>query len=110
LREPRDADSGIEVALGFALGLGLHALQVLLLTVSTLACSLVSAVGIVCGFAFFLLPFIGLTQLIYIIPAIRWARARARTGMAKGIIIAAALTAILNTACWGGFLWIISQG
>lgn len=42
---------------------------------------------------------IGVVQLIYVVPALIWARHR--TGIMQGIIIAAALTFLLNAACFG---------
>lgn len=42
---------------------------------------------------------IGVVQLIYVVPALIWARHR--TSIMQGIIIAAALTFLLNAACFG---------
>jgi hypothetical protein len=44
---------------------------------------------------------IGLTQLVYMVPAIVIALRRGRTSLAKGLIIGAAVTFLLNAACWG---------
>jgi hypothetical protein len=48
----------------------------------------------------------GVTQLIYMVPAILIARRRGRTGLAKGQIIAASLAFLLNASCfvlfWSG--------
>lgn len=46
--------------------------------------------------------FIGLTQLIYVIPIVFWLKRRQRWGLMKGVIIGAILTALLNGGC---FLW-----
>lgn len=46
--------------------------------------------------------FIGLIQLIYVIPIVFWLKRRQRWGLMKGIIIGAILTALLNGGC---FLW-----
>jgi hypothetical protein len=43
---------------------------------------------------------IGLTQLLYIVPAIVYFQKKQRQGMVEGLIIAAAVTALLNGACW----------
>jgi len=48
---------------------------------------------------------IGLTQLIYIIPAILFSRHRGETETAKGLVIGAALTFLLNATC-NGFLFL----
>jgi hypothetical protein len=44
---------------------------------------------------------IGVTQLVYVGPTIRLALGRERRALAKGLIIGAALTFLLNAACWG---------
>lgn len=54
---------------------------------------------------FFLNPvsfaLIGLSQLIYLIPALIIIRQRGRTAMFKGLIIGGAITFLLNAACFG---------
>ncbi|HZS04649.1 MAG TPA: hypothetical protein VFD58_07425 [Blastocatellia bacterium] len=52
---------------------------------------------------FISLIFLGLSQLIYIIPAIIICRSKGRPGMVKGLIIGAAITFLLNAACTGFF-------
>lgn len=42
---------------------------------------------------------LGLSQLLYAIPAILIARRKGRPGIAKGVIIGAALTFLLNGTC-----------
>jgi hypothetical protein len=42
---------------------------------------------------------LGLSQLAYVIPAVILARRRGRPGIAKGLIIGAALTFLLNGTC-----------
>ena len=53
--------------------------------------------------------FIGITQLVYIVPAILFFRKRGRTGIVKGLIIGAAITFLLNVACFG-YLMISLRG
>lgn len=43
---------------------------------------------------------IGVTQLIYILPAIAHFHRKQRPGVVKGLIIAAALVVLLNGICW----------
>jgi hypothetical protein len=43
---------------------------------------------------------IGLVQLFYMIPAILIARWRGHMALAKGLIVGAALTFLLNATCW----------
>ena len=47
------------------------------------------------------LMYIGLSQLVYMIPAILVARRKGETETAKGLIIGASLTFLLNAACTG---------
>jgi hypothetical protein len=47
---------------------------------------------------------IGISQLAYLIPLAIWARRRAMKMFAAGIVIGAAITFLLNGACWGWFL------
>lgn len=54
-------------------------------------------------FLLMLLPvgylFIGVTQLIYVVPALIWCRKD--TGLVQGILIGAGITFLLNAACFG---------
>jgi hypothetical protein len=52
---------------------------------------------------------IGLTQLLYVIPGIIIASRKGRKGIVKGIIIMAAITFLLNAACWG-FIMVALSG
>jgi ABC-type Fe3+-siderophore transport system permease subunit len=55
--------------------------------------------------AFIPLMYIGLSQLVYMIPAILILRRRGDTETARGLIVGAALTFLLNATCSGLFLW-----
>lgn len=70
-------------ALGIGLLLLLHLIQIPLAAVS-MGISLIA---------------IGLTQLVYIIPAIIIYKKKNRPGMVKGLIIGAAITLLLNGTC-----------
>jgi hypothetical protein len=48
---------------------------------------------------FISLIFMGVSQLLYIVPAIVIYRRRGRPGVVKGLIIAAAITFLLNATC-----------
>ena len=52
-------------------------------------------------FGFVPLAFIGVSQLLYIIPAVLIAQARGRPGIARGLMIAAGVVFLLNSACFG---------
>ena len=73
----------LDWALGLGLLLLLHLIQIPLAAV-TLGLSLIA---------------LGLTQLAYVIPAVIIARRKGRPGIAKGLIIGAALTFLLNGTC-----------
>ena len=47
---------------------------------------------------------IGIVQLLYVIPVVLWARRREMKTFASGVIVGAAITFLLNGACWGWFL------
>jgi hypothetical protein len=49
--------------------------------------------------SFISLIFIGVSQLVYLIPAILHYRSLGRRGVVKGLIIAAAITFLLNATC-----------
>ncbi|MDR9794985.1 hypothetical protein Q4O60_00435 [Aeribacillus pallidus] len=48
--------------------------------------------------------FIGFVQVIYIIPAVVIALMKRKTAIAQGILIAAGITFLVNTACFGVFM------
>lgn len=60
---------------------------------------------IVGGYSIFSVWFYGATgffiwQLIYVLPMVIWLRRRRNLGIMKGVIIGAALTALLNGGCF----------
>ena len=54
------------------------------------------------------LIFIGLTQWLYLIPAILIAKERGRSSLVRGLIIGGSITFLLNATCFGAF-WIAVQ-
>ena len=103
IEEPQSAPephSTREVIKGFFLGAGL-------IIVGT---CLLAGMGIglarhlqAFGLGIWLIFGFGVTQLIYMLPAILIARRRGRTGIAKGLIIAASLAFLLNASCFALF-------
>ena len=83
----RDPQLQKDVWRGLALTVLLHGLQVPMAMLSG-------------GLTIF---FIGLTQLVYLIPAIFIAASRERPGIAKGLLIGGSVTFLLNAACFGVF-------
>ena len=86
---------------GFGLSLLLHILQIPI----ALMLSLFDRDTPI--FSFF---FIGVSQLIYMIPAIVIAFAKGKKQLAKGLIIGAAVVFLLNAACTGMVFFSLSQG
>jgi hypothetical protein len=86
---------------GVVLGLLLHGIQLLCWPVAVLLGDAIPNAA----WAFVYSPFlIGLTQLVYIVPAILITRRQGQRAMVKGLIICASITALLNGTCWGWFL------
>src|SRR5262245_31017376 len=80
---------------GFLLGL---LLQVLSFPLAVL----VSALSGNEDFAWeYVYTFLGIAQLVYMVPVIVLAFSKGHRRLAKGLTIAAALVALLNAACWG---------
>ena len=44
---------------------------------------------------------VGIIQLIYVLPLYFSFRKEGKTATAKGLVIAASITALLNATCWG---------
>jgi hypothetical protein len=86
---------------GFGLSLLLHLLQI--------------PIGIVLAlfeselFMFSIL-FIGVSQLIYMIPAFVIAASKGKPHLVKGLIIGASIVFLLNAACTGVIFFSLSQG
>lgn len=84
--ENQDASSRGSVGAGLAVGFGINLLLVVI-------CALFIPV------APYLLPFVGVIQLVYMIPLILRAHRDQLPGQMKGLIIAASITFLLNAAC-----------
>jgi hypothetical protein len=76
--------TGIQVALGFLLGIVLNALFV---SVG----SLLVPYGLI---------LIGVVQLVWQLPVILLLRRKGHKSVALGVVIAASITALLNATCW----------
>ena len=83
MNETKPVSPGKDVWLGIGLALLLHLIQLPLAAITVFAS----------------LVFMGVTQLLYIIPAIVVYHRRGRRGVVKGLIIAAALTFLLSATC-----------
>ena len=96
---PQPPGQGRMVLLGVMLTLLLHLLQIPLAGGLGLLVSVWSKdIGMMFYVSFMA---IGLTQLVYMIPAILIARTRKKPGLVKGLLIGAALTLLLNGLCFG---------
>ena len=94
-----------EVLSGVALLLAFHVMALIALYVAAyLGSLLMSLLRLnLYGFSdvwFWLIFGIGITQLVYVIPACIYYRRRRRFNLVKGIIIGAILTALLNGGCF----------
>ena len=93
--------SSHEVLKGFAIGIGLIIVGTCLLAgISLFLAGHFRIFGLISIWLFF---GFGISQLIYMLPAILIARRRGRTGLAKGLIIAASLAFLLNASCFALF-------
>jgi hypothetical protein len=92
MSERQPAWGGAEVARGLGLTVVLHAIAIVLLVILG---NILDAI-----LALLLFAFLGVSQLIYMVPAILIAAIRRRSGLARGLIIGASVTFGLSTACW----------
>lgn len=93
---PNDEGS---VGTGLAIGLGINiAVFVVALAVVTGSNGISSPIAL---FLFWPAMAIGLTQLVYIVPLYLRYRKTGQKNTAKGLVIAASITALLNASCWG---------
>lgn len=53
---------------------------------------------------FVLIGGIGIIQLVYVLPFYFSFKKQGKTNTAKGLVIAASITALLNATCWGFIL------
>jgi hypothetical protein len=98
--QPPDRSQDQQVFYGIGLGFGLHLLQIpLVVLLGVLVAGGDSGAVVVVGM--FSLILIGVTQLLYIGPALVVAGMRGKRGLVQGMLIAAAATFALNAACWG---------
>jgi hypothetical protein len=58
----------------------------------------------------FVLLFFGVSQLVYVIPAIVWAAAGKRNELLKGLLIGAGISFLLNALCTAGVFLFIATG
>lgn len=61
-------------------------------------------------FGFFLVIFWGVTQIVYILAAVLWARSKGYFELSKGLLIAAGVCFLLNGLCAGLFFFLTSTG
>ncbi|MBD1875906.1 hypothetical protein H6F75_20705 [Nodosilinea sp. FACHB-131] len=101
MTNPNSQNEGLEIVKGMLLLLGCHAVAGALIFLLGL---LLAVIGI--GDYAFAIPWvIGAAgfffwQLLYVIPLVITLRRRGRPAMAKGVIMAAVLTALVNGACF----------
>lgn len=97
-----------KVISGFLLVLGMHVVFVvtvflLLYLFNVLAATFDPSsrlVGIMLSAGIYSIFWIGLTQLLYVIPTLFFLKRRQRFGIFKGVVIGAVVTALLSGGCW----------
>jgi hypothetical protein len=55
----------------------------------------------ICLLMFFVIPFIGIMQFLYVVPITVYHRRHQRFELAKGVLIGAMITILLNGSCFG---------
>jgi len=94
MNETKPVSSVRDIWRGIGLGLLMHLIQIPLVFIT-----------------FYLsLLFIGVSQLLYIIPAAIFYHRSGRPGMVKGLIIVAAITFLLNGTCTAIFFRALTSG
>ncbi len=90
ITEPQKRDS---VGYGVLIAIGMHVVLAPLLSV---------LIGLVDqDFALMVIVCCGLAQLLYMVPAMLFARAKGYPGIMRGIVLVTAITFLLNAGCWG---------
>ena len=98
--EAADGDEG-SVGIGFAIGAILNVGLVVSVLLLTCATNIVEPFATICGA---LVLAIGVIQLVYILPLYFRYKRKGQRNTAKGLVIAASVTALLNATCWG---WVL---
>jgi hypothetical protein len=94
---PQPGSSGPDsVQAGIALTVALHILAYFVYVAVVALCDFYGSLGPV-----FLLLFVGVLQLVYMLPAYLIAISRKRRLTARGLLIGATVTFLLNAACLG---------
>lgn len=78
--------------------------------ITGLLLQLLQAVFAASIFGFFLVIFWGVTQIVYMLPAILWARSKGYFELAKGLLIAAGVCFLLNALCTGVVFFLLGSG
>ncbi len=74
---------------------------VMLLSLLTGSMNIPGLTYLLTGYRFLMPLFLpGLMQVFYVVPAILWFRRRRQWGIAKGLVIGAVITALLNGGCF----------
>jgi hypothetical protein len=92
---------------GMLLGILFHALQIPIcaLVVAAVYMTYPDSWDVSLGFAPLFL--IGISQLVYMVPAIVYQFMKGRSENGKGLIVAASITFLLNAGCYGGLVFLL---
>lgn len=92
------------IVTGILLLFGLHI--VVFIFLSVLAYFIRGLNTTIAAYIIFALFYIGLLQLFYVVPTTAWLKRKQQRGKAKGVIIGAGMTALINLGCF--ILWVFS--
>ncbi|MBD1905472.1 hypothetical protein NDI37_19775 [Funiculus sociatus GB2-A5] len=96
----RPRNEGLQIVLGFLLLLVIH---ITVIAIVALIAYIAGRFGDLYFFqpiAFISVFYIGLFQILYVIPLVFWLKRQQRWGLMKGVIISAVITALLNGGCF----------
>ena len=95
---------------GILIGCLLHFFQLVIMAIMfAIAANMPGKSGESLGYSAIAAPFVaGATQILYMLPAILIYRSKGRPDIAKGILIVAAITLLLNASCFG-LMWLGSR-
>ncbi|MBD1927096.1 hypothetical protein H6F74_12690 [Trichocoleus sp. FACHB-90] len=98
----RPRNEGSQIVLGFLLLLVIHIAVIAILALIAYIAGIFGDVYVFPPIGVIALFYLGLFQILYVIPLVFWLKRQQRWGLMKGVIIGAVITALLNGGC---FLW-----
>lgn len=110
MSEPAPKRDDIGVVIGVAITMVLHVVCLVPLAAALLTIFSIVDLGEAAAFVpVVLFGAIGISQAIYVGPAAWYAHRRGRVDVARGILLGAGMTVLLNAACWGAVRFVSPQ-